>query len=752
MPGRNFTAALHRAASPVQDYYTACMHHFPKAGRLLRYTCGLLCSFLPCRLPAQVQINPNQTASAMAQHLAGPGVIVTNPVLTCAAGANGRFVTQNSNLGLDSGIVLTTGMASAIGYPEQGLTSIGNNTPGDPSLQALSGATVTRDACILEFDIVPSESQVKFDYIFASEEYLNSVCGPYNDAFAFFISGPGIPGAFNMARVPNTTIPVAVNSINNGIPGQLSGGSLANCTGMGPGAPFTQYYIDNQGGATVAYRGFTTVLTASSTVMPCQTYHLKMTIADAQNALYDSGVFIRAGSLQSSSFTLGVQAPLTASGIPFVAKGCLAGNIVVARLLPEPTSEVLQLQVSGSALPGTDYMPLPASVTIPANAASVTIPLVAPASAPAGTRDLKINLLSPYSCNGLAEIADSVRIMIVDPPAVSILTPDTTLCQGASLAFKVDGPDGQHYDWTPAAGLSSTSQKEPVATPPATATYTVTASLPGSGCPPASDAVTVQVTEVPQAVDAGDTINSCIHNAIEFDPEVQPAGNDAFQYRWAGPAGYTSQVKHAVIPDPQLNNWGWYYLSVAAPGCAAVIDSVLVNVVVSPPLPLVVSPVRYCTGERKLLQADGVGLLWYRDAQGGWGMPEPPEVDASAEGTQEFYVSQSYGSCESERVKLTVVVERCCGDDLFIPNAFSPNGDGHNDVFELKLDADSRLMRMDIFNRWGQRVYQQAFSNRSWDGTFRGEPLQPGSYFYDLTISCKDGRRVHRKGDILLVR
>ncbi len=206
---------------------------------------------------AQIIVSPSQTAAVLAQRLSGQGVTILNPTLTCASGANGFFNSISSNLGLDSGIVLTTGrvatQGSSIGINglSADLASTDNGFPGDPMLNPLAGQSTT-NACDLEFDVVPNGDSIKFKYVFSSEEYINAVCGPYNDAFAFFISGPGISGTENMALVPGTNIPVTINSINDGVPGRT--GHLSNCTNMGAGSPFTAYYIDNSMGTNLTHR------------------------------------------------------------------------------------------------------------------------------------------------------------------------------------------------------------------------------------------------------------------------------------------------------------------------------------------------------------------------------------------------------------------------------------------------------------------------------------------------------------------
>src|SRR5690606_15969665 len=94
------------------------------------------------------------------------------------------------------------------------------NIQTDSDLQAISGMNI-HNAAILEFDFVPNGDSLVFRYVFASDEYPSFTCSNYNDAFGFFISGPGITGPFtnnaiNIALIPGTNTPVAVNTVNSG--------------------------------------------------------------------------------------------------------------------------------------------------------------------------------------------------------------------------------------------------------------------------------------------------------------------------------------------------------------------------------------------------------------------------------------------------------------------------------------------------------------------------------------------------------
>ncbi len=698
---------------------------------------------------AQLTVTSNQTATVLAQNLAGAGVTVLNATLTCAGQANGTFTATASTLGISNGIVLTTGQASSVAGPEPGLTSFNNNTAGDPDLQALSGASTTRDACILQFDLVPKGDSIKFDYVFGSEEYINSICGPYNDAFAFFISGPGITGTVNIARVPGTNIPVAVNSINSGIPGIY--GSLPNCTAMGPGSPFTSYYNNNIGSTTVAYRGLTTVLTASQLVIPCDTYHLKLTVADAVNGLYDSGVFIKAGSLQSTTFGMNVTAPLTVGGFPTIYKGCAPATITFNRSVATPSAQTLTYQVAGTGINGTDYTSLPGNITIPANALQTTLSIAGLVTPPAGIKTLKLYLNSPYNCSGTAEIVDSVTLHILDAPMATILTPDTTICSGNSVQLRVNGDNSLQYTWTPGTGLNNAAVKEPFATPAITTTYQMTAVIPGSGCTPITGAVQVTVSPVPGFTDAGTDLLICEHTPVSITPDINPE-NPAFSYTWTGPAGFTLAGKELQIADPLVAQSGYYRFTVSSADCGAISDSVLVDIVEFPSPPIVSGNLKLCLNETiKSLPVTGKDLKWYKSATGSDPFDHGPDIKTSATGVFDFYVSQRYGNCESERVKLTVIVERCCDDYVFIPTAFTPNNDGKNDFFDIIVRNGSMLSEVTVFNRWGQVVYNRK-NGGAWNGTFNGTTVDLGTYYYMVDVTCKDGTLIRKKGEVLVVK
>lgn len=209
-------------------------------------------------------------------------VTPSNITYSGAPGTIAFFDAGNANLGVSAGIYLGTGLATgAIGPNDSGLGGAVTGGGNDPDLEAIAPGFFTFDAAVLEMDIIATESQLEFSYVFASEEYPEYINSDFNDIFAFFISGPGISGMQNIALAPNSTEPVSVNTVN----------SFQNA----------QYYLDNANGSDIQFDGYTTALTATANVSPNATYHVKIAIADVSDAVFDSGIFIGVESLCGSS-------------------------------------------------------------------------------------------------------------------------------------------------------------------------------------------------------------------------------------------------------------------------------------------------------------------------------------------------------------------------------------------------------------------------------------------------------------------
>ena len=318
-------------------------------------------------MQAQLVVNNTLTPMQLVQDvLLGSGVTISNvsyngvldpqtPII-----GSGSFTETGTNLGLPAGVILSSGMADAAAGPATNFASNPNGTGSDPDLFQLSNNNTINDRAVLEFDFIPVGDTVRFRFVFGSEEYPEFVCSGFNDAFGFFLSGPGISGAFtngaeNLALVPGGSIPIAINTVNAGVPGGAY--PAATCAAADPNwIANSQYYVNNTG-TTIVYDGFTTVLTAKRFVQCGQTYHIKMAIGDAGDSAYDSAVFLEAGSFTSTPFIPTLTPGPGILGNNTILESCYPVTINFTQTGAANDTSVVQIITGGTATGGVDYVP-----------------------------------------------------------------------------------------------------------------------------------------------------------------------------------------------------------------------------------------------------------------------------------------------------------------------------------------------------------------------------------------------------------
>jgi gliding motility-associated-like protein len=431
---------------------------------------------------AQLSTSTAQNPTQLVENvLVGNGVAVSNVSYAGHADAVGSFNGANTNLGLNSGIILTTGtvlnttgiLGSAQGPHgpnDESSAGVDNNEPGYGPLTNLAGAD-TYNAAILEFDFVPQSDTVSFRYVFGSEEYPEYVDGGFNDAFAFFISGPGFGGTYNMATIPGGGGVVSIDNINNG---PSNTGPCQNCA----------YYVNNGNGNTspnnssdfyIQYDGFTDVMEAIAEVQCGETYHLVISIADAGDGAYDSGIFLEANSLASFA-PIEMNAALSLDGFgdnSTMAEGCETATVTISR----PTSvagDAISIPViaGGTATEGVDYGTLPTSIDFAAGQTQVVFSFDVFADAVAeGTETILIQLDQPDPCGNSLFI--TLPLTIEDINELQATVDDVTvLCPGEDALLKVVVSGGLP-DYTYAWGIGGTDDNITV-NPAVTTAYDVT--------------------------------------------------------------------------------------------------------------------------------------------------------------------------------------------------------------------------------------------------------------------------------------
>lgn len=356
----------------------------------------------------------------------------------------GYFEQGMDVIGLDKGIILSTGKISNSEGPnnDSGKSGKFNRPSQDPDLIQLAGSDTIMDVTALEFDFTPLDSSVTFRYVFASEEYCEYVDNVFNDVFGFFISGPGISGGFsknaeNVALIPGSRDFVTINSVNHlrnedFYIGNEREEDAQNCA--------IDYQPSNLN-QLIQFDGFTKVLTAQLNLIPCETYHLKLVVADVGDDSWDSAVF-----LESESFNIGGELELTSRSLihqDTIPEGCNYGSFVVSRLAgaaaDEPITIGIRVSDGSRAIEGLDFEPLPDSVTIPAGQQSVEVPLypIIDEESEVFPELIEVEFDFPCAC-----ISGKAALYLLDPPKISTGLSNQEICPGDRIELRTTTSGG----------------------------------------------------------------------------------------------------------------------------------------------------------------------------------------------------------------------------------------------------------------------------------------------------------------------
>jgi len=352
----------------------------------------------------------------------------------------------------------------------------------------------------------------------------------------------------------------------------------------------------------------------------------------------------------------------------------------------------------------------------------------------ASPADTTIYFVTVTDTNGCIDI-DSVRVS-VNPLPVADAGNDTSFCSGDSVQLFASG--GILFVWTPANDLSDDSIQNPWASPLDTIKYYVTVQ-DSVGCVNI-DSVIISIAESPIISVTGDTV-ICEGDLVI----ISASGNGS--YLWST-ADTTQSITVAPTGDSlfivSLNN-----------SCGSDSDSiwVLVN-----SLPLVYAglDVTILLGNSTQLSGlpSGTGLSYLWTPAINLSCTNCLSPLASPENTTTYYltVTDSTGCFAIDTVIVTVDEEMV----LFIPDIFSPNGDGENDYFYIQGKGIDKL-NLVIYDRWGENIFENNNfkandPNMGWDGRYKGKKMNPAVFVYVVTGTFMDGSEISEKGDFTLVK
>lgn len=762
---------------------------------------------------------PDPATSLVNNVLLGTGVTASNIVFTPAANANsqiGYFNGSNSNIGLDSGIVLSSGNVldampgsfvgitsnwTAMNYPD--LLSVANSVP--PMIGQSFSVSGVYDVAVLEFDFVPSSDTVKFRYVFGSDEYQTFINSSYNDVFGFFISGPGITGPYagnskNIAVVPGSVppLPITISSVQPALNGQ--------------------YYIDNPNNTTVGLNGFTKVFTAMSPVTCGLTYHIRIAIADGSDSALDSDVFLEANSFSSQGVQLTGSVSIGGTD-SILYEGCGVATIEMMRPGDVTLGDTVHFIISGSPNNG-DYTNFADSLVYQPGQQSAFLNINAYQD---NLTEAGLDTIIITTIGGVCStLISTITMYIADVPAITANAGnDTTLhCAGdpATLhASAVGGLPGYYYTWQNGLG----NNRVITVNPTVTTSYVV---MVQDTCQQVFDydTIVVHIPTVNPIVVTGspDQDIVCPNQPATFTATAT-GGTPPYNFSWQNPftAGNTATF---TTPHDQ-----WYVVE-TTDACNILhgYDTVNVNLIEFNPLTVFLpEEIKICLGESATAQAQVFGgvqnyhynwtnvtsnlpsitvaptnnsiyMVTVNDSCGNtanasinveikypvaqFSYTSDPNNDykiiftngsinpqlnwwdfADGETSLDLHPEHIFADSGSYNVKLVMQDTSGCVDTtlnvvwvnpdlrVLIPSAFTPNGDGLNDVWEIQGQGMEELSFI-IFDRWGGKVYDNGNSvlNNKWEG----KEMPQGNYSYKISAKSFTGKLYNKYGSITLIR
>ena len=272
---------------------------------------------LPQVALADLTITPSTNSTALGSALTGQDVVITNVTVTQGTIGNQTGIFSGGTtggagplLGIEDGVVLVTGDVTTADGPNQfsSLSSDGEGGPTDASLATIVSESQF-DTVAIQFNVVPIGNTLSVRFVFGSEEYNEFVCTIFNDAVGIFVSGPGLAGEVNIARLDTNLANFSINEINRGVAGAAEASFPAPCN-----LSNSDFFVNNislfnesintinttnpaevpSSYTNVEFDGFTIPLAAQLQVQPGQTYTIKVVTADIGDTLWDGGVFIDA--------------------------------------------------------------------------------------------------------------------------------------------------------------------------------------------------------------------------------------------------------------------------------------------------------------------------------------------------------------------------------------------------------------------------------------------------------------------------
>lgn len=733
------------------------------------------------------------------RYFAGEGVKLHNCKFNWSSSAIngsqvGTFANTNSQFPFSSGVLLTTGNISVAQGPNssgsESNSSGVNHATVDPDLQPLvASGQPLNNASVLEFNFYSGRNEysniVSFNYIFGSEEYPEYVCSSFNDVFGFFLYGPdpfGAPGVNvtkNMAIIPGSGgLPVSINTLNNG----TAAGNATPCV-----LDYSQFYRSNSGGA-IEYDGFTTNLIADASLCACSEYRMKISIANVSDDNWDSGVFLEKGSFKLPK-EVTITDSITTMGLDTLIKNCHGADIDIHYGEPLESSMKIVYYCNGGTANENDFYVLRFrtnnlidtlhhgdTIYFPEGDTLIQLKIDIKESAQFAANQSKQaqlvfkSILCPnfrYLDGRVEERAqyDTITYVMVDNKRFTLISEDRNKdsiffcdrCTHIEVPI-IGGTEPLIYKWTPATGLNTSNARETDCNITENTTFQIIVS-DRWGCMTDTCYHTALITSTPVLAGHFHITPSeiCVPEEVTFKSTATPASTHRWTISSANMPDTTFYGANSSFTFTEPGRYSILYKAYEALACAdSVFLSNYINAGKQPTALFNFEPAEAEVGQEVVFtnQSEGQNVHYsWSFGDGSNSNEENPTHVYNNENSDNYNVILTVAddaNCQDMYMAPVPVVDNHM---LFVPNTFTPNKDGLNDVFLPVVACVAKYYIM-IYDRNGGLVFYSDNPEIGWDGSSNGIECPSGIYTYYINYVRYNNlkQELIKTGSINLIR
>jgi gliding motility-associated-like protein len=550
----------------------------------------------------------------------------------------------------------------------------------------------------------------------------------------------------NVARIPNTNVPVAINTVNGGAP--TGGGQASNCLSANPNyVAHSIYFNNNPSLNAVNFNGYTRVFQAEAEVVCGNTYHIKLAITDVVDGALNSAVFLGENSFKSPTYKF---TPIPNANNSFVDTALVEGCSVTPLILEKQGSFLgkdvaTTIKTSGTAIEGVDYLQITDSVFMPSGKRFDTIYIQ-------GINDGLVEGVETIildfeqvmtGCSFSLKGSHTLYLRDKTPLQASIAigsATDTIKCPTDSILLTVtaSGGDGVSFlGWLDDPTLTSPNR---YVSPPNNTTYYFYFT---DECNTDTVIDSIQIYTLlndPLALAEQEYV-VCDGDRIVLEPEIS-GGSPPYVISW-----FNNSNLSTVEVQP-ISDTNWIAYSVTDFCGVQLFDSILVarDTGIKPNFE---SEIDFGDPLTVSFLSDPALRISYLWDFGDGNISTDKDPTHTYDDPGQYNVTLTVLTPDSciKQVSRVIEVEEIY--ELYIPNAFTPNGDSKNDFFTIQGTGIENYEIM-IFNRWGKLVFQSSDIENAWDGRFNGTTVQSGVYSYRISVTTTFGGKRERRGTLTL--